>query len=810
MLAENETVLAADAHARGARVTRALLFVEIDLPYCANTYGVAPCTASIPTTGAIKCFNTLKTCQDPANFANAPVTLRFAKPSDYLPRDVFAIPCILSDEFSPGTVSLGKNMGERATLTINCRDFPWSDTGVGGDKYLADRDYDPFKRGTFWGKFRARQPYVRGRPLRLIRGYEGQPLAEMETRHYVIDSFDGPRPDGTFSIVAKDVLKLASDDRAQCPKLSNGRLNAGISNASGSFTLAPSGVGNLEYPASGFLNLSGKEIVAFTRSGDTVTLTQRGQWGTTAVAHSAGGRAQVCKHYDGVDPAEIYADLLTNYAGVSSGFIPLAAWLTLTAAYLGNVYTTLIAEPTGVETLCNELIEQSCFVTGWDDETQTVALDVLRNVLPDAQKFDERNCLRGSLRTREQPDTRLSQAIVYFGMRNPLEAVDSPDNYQCTQLTAALESEGYYGSAAIKVIYSRWIHFAGRELAERLGEIIVARFKDPPRRVNFNVFREGVGVTPRQIGSYRLEYSGGQDATGARAEMPVQITRLKPTAELYECEAEEAVSSGINPVDVLSRVLTIDSDQYNVDIPTLHNAVYPPVTPTDVTNGVNLTVIVAAGATVASTVATAAGIALKIGETTTNWPSGFPIKVRIEGNVRGKGGNGGRGADYNANNAAAGQQGGTALHTRHPITVELVTGGQIRGGGGGGGGGGRNIYNVGGRLAYACGGGGGGGSGVNPGTGGARGTGFVNGVAGASGNATAPGSGGIGGQGEINGSLWSQRGGTGGSGGAPGAGGAAGGGGAPGAGGGAGRAIDGVSYCTFAINAGTRSGLEVN
>ena len=37
-------------------------YVEIDLDYCANTAGVAPCAAS--QTGDAKCFNTYATCND--------------------------------------------------------------------------------------------------------------------------------------------------------------------------------------------------------------------------------------------------------------------------------------------------------------------------------------------------------------------------------------------------------------------------------------------------------------------------------------------------------------------------------------------------------------------------------------------------------------------------------------------------------------------------------------------------------------------------------------------------------------------------
>lgn len=796
-------------------MSKSVTYVEIDLPYCALTYGTAPCTASLGVTGDIKCFNTLKTCQDAANFDNDPVTLRFAMPADYLPRDVEAIPVLVGDPVtSPSTISLGKNFGERASVTVTLRDMPWSDTGVGGDKYLADRGYDPYKRGTFWGKFRARQPYVRGRPLRIIRGYVGQALADMETRHYVIDSFDGPQADGTFTLTAKDVLKLASGDRAKAPRMSNGRLVADITNSATSLTLTPSGVGNAEYPSAGYLNLSGKEIVQFTRSGDVVTIsgvtdTGRAKFNTTAVAHTAGARAQVCLFFDGEDPADVMATLLQDYADVDPAYIPLATWKEATAAYLGNVYTALIPEPTGVDTLGSEVIEQAGLVFGWDDVNQVIRLDVLRNIASDAALYDENNLLAKTFRVREQPDARVSQVAIYFGQRNPLESLDNPDNYECTELVVALESEGYYGSAVIKTIYSRWIPFAGRSLATRIGGIIVGRFQDPPRRVNFSVFREGVSVTPALMTGYKVGYQGGQDATGARAVFPVQVTRLNPKNTLLECEAEEVLFTGIDPVDITDRVLLIDTNQNNVDVLALHNSIYPVLTDDDVSNGVNLTVVIAEGATVGATTATASGIALDFGATDV-WPSGFPITLRVAGRVRGKGGFGGSGGNGNITPApagAAGQGGGTALRTRHALSIELLATGEIKGGGGGGGGGGTGAFNA--AFIRAGGGGGGGGGGVNGGVGGGPGS-YAG--SGGSGTSTAGGAGGP--RGERFDQTWS-RGGPGGAGGQPGAAGSAGtsiapSGGAGGAGGAAGRAIDGVSYCTFSINLGSRAGPEVN
>jgi len=244
---------------------KSVSYIELDIPFCSLTYGTAPCTASIPTTGAIKCFNTIKTCQDRDHFTESEVTLRFARPTAYLPKEIDCIPNVQEISFTPATISLGENLGTRATLSVSFFDEPHSDTGEGFDKYLADRDYNPFDQGTFWGKFRARQPFLRGRSIRWITGLEGEDLADMETRHFVVESFDGPTPDGKYTLVAKDVLKLVDGDRALAPAASTGFLVSPITDVATTATLSPSGVGDAEYPTSGYLALGGKEIVAFTR-----------------------------------------------------------------------------------------------------------------------------------------------------------------------------------------------------------------------------------------------------------------------------------------------------------------------------------------------------------------------------------------------------------------------------------------------------------------------------------------------------------------------------------------------------------------
>jgi hypothetical protein len=960
----------------------ALTYVEIDVDRCSLTYGVPPCQATLvgsPVTGARKCFNTLATCQDLANFTDEGVTLRFAVDALYLPSDIPCNPCLTNVDFSPAIVSLGVDLGQRASLKIQCKDHRDSDTGPGGDPYLADRDYNPFTQGTYFGKFRARHPYLRGKNLRLIRGEVGQALDDMETRHFIIDSFDGPLPDGSYSIIAKDVLKLADGDRAQAPTPSNGFLASDISDSATTADLSPTDIGD-EYPAEGYLAIGGTEIVAFTRdpygglnantqlyyqfngadgsttitdssgngrngsangnaqldtadkkfgtaslyldgtgdfvsvsdndawtpagnftidvwlkpettgttrtlfcqvvtgsgnnehrlrlndngslaydvfngasntismssaagvvsnlawqhialtrsgndfklfvngvvvatltdadaipnfaapfriggagtagttspykgwidgfrfqngdatwtadfsdllpvpyaaSSDAVAIT-RGQLGTTAEEHSAQDRVQHVLHYDSQMPSAILADLLENYAGVSASYIPIDDWAEEDEAFLNRLYTGTVADPTDVSKLAAEIIEQAALAVWWDDEAQVLRLQVLRAISTEAARFTEDNTIEGTIQSKDQPERRVSQVITYFGRINPLKPLDDPENYRSMEATVDTESESNYGSPAIKKIFSRWIPAFGRAVATSLNERLIARYKNPPRRLNLDLFRDGITDVTLGQGA-RIESWFIQDDTGAPTDIPGQLTRLNPQPDRFSLEFEEM--AGVDVLDIGDRTVIVDSDTYNFNLRSVHDEIYS--TPE---SGDEVLCIIRSGVIVGSTSTTLPSF--DVG----SWPSGVVVTLTVDGRIQGKGGKGGHGAK-NGGSATNGTSGGDALYTRYAIALNGT--GEIWGGGGGGGGGG----------STQGGGGGGGGQGFDTNIGGNDG-----GLTSKDGNEStteAPGAGGRGGGG----------GGDGGNGGAEGAAGNNGSS-SGGTGGAAGKAIDGNSFVT--------------
>lgn len=543
-------------------------------------------------------------------------SLRFAEAANYRPQDIEAIASIQEVSVTPSRIKPGEDLGSRATVRVSFKDHPHTDTGPGLDPYYADRAYDPYEQGTFWSKFRARQPYLRGESLTLYRGFTGQSLGEMESSLFVVESFDGPTIDGVYTVIAHDPLKMLDGDRAQCPRINRGRLSADLTNSATSFTIIPSGQGNLEYEASGWINLAGKEVVSFTRSGDTFTIV-RGQLGTAATTHKSGDRVQQVARFDSLDPADIIYQLMTEYADVPADWIPLDDWLAETGGYLQRVFDSTIAEPTAVSKLVAELMENAGLSIWWDELGRKVRLRVLRPITTDSEVIDERLMVKNSIGIREQPDKRFTEVWIHFGQVSPLGG-ETVDNYPAVSVTTNLEAEYNYGSEKIKKIYSRWIARGGRTAADRVCQNVLSRFVTPPRLFTYSLMR-GAQNDPVLGGGYIVSHRSLQDATGAPVQEPVQIVSLKRGPAQFEVTAE-GFSYSIDE-DLGDRQVTITADMFGVNLKSLHDDSYPAPNPGD-----TVTCIVEAQARVGGTSSLPA---FSIG----TWPTQTPTGNRTSGSA---------------------------------------------------------------------------------------------------------------------------------------------------------------------------------
>jgi hypothetical protein len=267
--------------------------------------------------------------------------------------------------------------------------------------------------------------------------------------------------------------------------------------------------------------------------------------------------------------------------------------------------------------------------------------------------------------------------------------------------------------------------------------------------------------------------------------MPIQITRLNPSDESYEIEADEMLAAAIAPTDLTNRTIIIDGGILDVNLRTLHDSIYPEVTGAE-SPQVNLTVYIEENVIVGSS--TTATPAFDVG----SWADDIPVVIYVRGRIEGAGGKGGDGAPAGGD-AQDGFPGGTAFYTRKSVTLVLNSGaGEVWGGGGGGGGADDYYGAIHISSGYAPSGGGGGGQ--VPGSGG-----YSSYYPGDPGTTEAGGAGGVHGSGP---SGW-----HGGDGGAPGVAGNPGTGSSnPGDGGGAGAAIDGIAYVTKTGTGDVRGG----
>lgn len=642
---------------------KTLTYVEIDIKYCANTYGTAPCTAAL--TGDSKCFNTrnfVSDCQDTANFTDGTKTLRFGIDNGFLPEDIECIPSLVSVSVTDARVMPGQSIGERATLSATFKNHRSGDAGL--DKYISDRTYDPFEQGTFWGKFKARNPYTRYRACRLIRGKVGQTLAQMETEHFVIDSINGPGSDGRVTLKAVDFMRLLEAETSQAPAANKGYLSANITNVATSLTLNPVGIGNANYPASGKAAI-GEEIVSFTRSGDVLTIT-RGQEGTTAAAHEADDVVQVILQYTSQTVAYIIDDLIVNYTPLDSSYTDLTDWNTKVTNFSDVLYSTIIAKPTPVVTLINELIEQAGLIVFGDNKNQQVFFDFIRNTTASTDTIDDARIVKDTFRHAEQPKLRYSQIWFFYYRRDVFKNLNDSGNYYSGVVDVV--SDNQYETESIKRIYSRWVPGGGRSIAEDVAGRIKARYLNPPRQFMFKMF----GSQNIALGNtLPLTHWSLEDAHGLQATTDVTITGLKSTDEGYTVTAEEITfdTSGITG----DKIINFDTDSTNVNLRTIYDSLFASV---DEVN--DIIFIVSSGIKIGST--TNSSFAMVTG----TWPAGATLYLINNGHIVGKGGGGSSSPNTKASD------GGDALNVTKALDIDN-TNGTIGGGGGGGAGGYQSI-----------------------------------------------------------------------------------------------------------------------
>lgn len=523
--------------------------VELDIKRCSLSYGAGACTAVLGTSGTRKCYNTFKTCQDAANYAEVTETLRFGTNIDALTSGEDIYPALVSVSTNPSIINLSGitdrvgPLGKRARVTIKLKDF--ADSDIWFDRYQSERvsgaaqssgvGFNPLKTGTFFPKLRRRYPYYVGRPIRVLEGEEGQALSAMRTRHYVVSEISGPDGAGNVTIVAKDILDVAEDDKALCPKQNSGKLAEDLAIDGTSLELTPAGIGDAEYAASGYASV-GSEVVSFTRSGDVVTLTGRGLEGSTAETHGAGDIFQQAYRVENTPIADISDDLLRNYTNGAGDFITLSEWQAEGSAWMPGVnLTATIVEPTGVTKLLAELAQfgVSWF---WDEINQKIEMRAVRPLDFDetAPKLnDDEHFLAQSVKVEDRPQRRLSSVVFWHGIIDVTGSQTDGANYKRASVSTVADDP--YEQAAIHTIYSRWLGVGQDSIASAVTQRLLSRFKDIPRVVTFSCdIKDDAALEPAAPVDITTRNLADED--GLPEEVRMQITSIEETVPGHRLE----------------------------------------------------------------------------------------------------------------------------------------------------------------------------------------------------------------------------------------------------------------------------------
>lgn len=521
--------------------------VGLVIDKCSLTAGVAPCTAT--QTGDAKCFNTRASCNDIPNYTRTTTEIIFCEPRSNLPVGVNMIPALDGKpKKAPTSITSGKGLGNRAVVMATIKDFPHHDRGI--DPYYVERTYSAEGTGTFWGKFLKRNPYYEGRTLKLYYGFIGESFSwsDFVIHEYDITDIQGPTK-GKVTITAKDILVRTYGQRNKYPLASEGQLIADIAISAANATLTPTGIG-ANYPASGYVAI-GKDIKSFTRSGDVLTFTAHGQWGTENKSHTAGDTVQVCVSWTNINVVDILNELLVTGAGIPSAYIPYTIgsqnWDNEKVLWLSNSYATcILIKPEDVDKIIAELSEQFMFDIWWDATVQEVKIKAiapnLRGIITNTLT-EGYNILSDSMNVKRDSKQRYSEIQVWYN-KGDFSSNDDLENFNSCKLTADVSRSGTdrYGQNSLKVIKSRWITDTAQAI--QLAGRLLARFADTPEAITFDLAVKD-DAKYELSGRVNIDSWQFQDFTGANEIRQFQVMQID------EFEAGHAVRvSGLSALFV--------------------------------------------------------------------------------------------------------------------------------------------------------------------------------------------------------------------------------------------------------------------
>ena len=425
-----------------------IVLVKMTLDLCDRIFGTSPCLAT-----GTKCYNTRQTCKYTTAFLNtAGKVYKFTSADAPAPFHAGERPYVLGVSNLPTEINDERTVAGR--VTIEFADEPDDDVLI--DPYLSSRSS---VQGTFWKKLLARNPNFKGRLVEIWEGYAG--LAEVD----YVQRFKGKIQDislgkGTVSMEIGDSIVDLSAKFIPAKVDIKLRLAATISQD----FLDLDSVAAIP-PAPNWVCVD-KEIIGYTAintAGTQLTGCIRGQGGTVAATHSAGGKVGLVRYF----APDRATDQIGYILGLDLHLFPLSDFsiglFTLwnqPDLHLPNT-EAWITKPTKASDLIFELLELADAYM-WVGEG--LKLTFARRTgngggrtyytLTDAQSI-----ISGSTSAELDDTARITRVVLYWD-KNPV-ATEDEDVAEYSRLDIAvdldLEGASWYNEQKPRTIFSRWI-----------------------------------------------------------------------------------------------------------------------------------------------------------------------------------------------------------------------------------------------------------------------------------------------------------------------------------------------------------------
>jgi hypothetical protein len=475
-----------------------LVIVEIQQKACSRRFGVPPCLGT-----GNPCYNSFATCRYYQAFNwDDTVIWRFVKPEAKIMGDY--IPSLAGYTTTSAKINIGGGsntespLGRRATVTITLTDHPSDDRY---DLYLNQRDGNPLEKGTFWGKWLARNPYYQSFKVILYEGHYGQELSDMQQRLYFLDKIILDSK-GKVTITCKDPLNLGDNKRGLCPEPKEMRLAVDISPTQTTGIIIEAGDNDITTihgnSSLKYLRID-DEIIGYTGAAISQTLftltgVVRGSLGTEADEHDVDEATYRIIRYENMSCWRVAYDLLTKYTSLSAEFIDLNEWDAE-----GNIWLNIFVISGTIEAsisaneLLGEICEQCLFYIWWDERTSKVKLKAIRPELAEVVSInDYSNIIKDSLIIKENPEQRTSRVIIYFNRKNSTEDLKRVGNYKNATLRIDGDSEFAYQESKVKQLWSRWLTTDAQ--AHQLSVRFLERYKLNPKYITLKLDAKDRGI----------------------------------------------------------------------------------------------------------------------------------------------------------------------------------------------------------------------------------------------------------------------------------------------------------------------------